>query len=165
MEGAMSIQITPGIVKPTPDPWQEPGWIDRIVEHPSELESALRAVGIGNAAGLKPDLDKVFAGLISRFPEDFAPVGEHHLRRPEARAALLEGIKEIFTGLKKVEELKAELYEPKVRNANGLRSVAEDEWSRLVKTGKPIDRFDLPAGRVYELIQPASIAGFYFGNK
>jgi len=111
--------------------------------------------------------------------------------------------------------LRAELFEPEARDANGVGSVTDADWQRLVGKGRVRERFDLsgdtsqsivkyrrnyqlsgtfetslglsafnlkskviakcaakqtteftfelPPGRLYELREPLSVAGFYFG--
>ncbi len=39
--------------------------------------------------------------------------------------------------------LRAELSEPKVRDANGIATVTEAQWKRLVGAGRPLEEFDL----------------------
>jgi len=232
----MSVRIVPQSTTAKPYPWEDPGWVDSLGNHLERIDAALGALGVDKGAVTK-DLTESLGRLVTRFPQDFAPYGEHRPPRPEARASLLAVIRNFLAGLKVVEEeattvvrelplcvfdapdvpnartvyaesqsaggtagwsievlgssygadvtlsvtqsseftasagerklifapvhlrvvraalykrgalqerfLKAELFEPEVREANGIRSLTDADWRVLVGRGRVLERFDL----------------------
>jgi hypothetical protein len=236
MERAMAIRIVPERISFKQYPWEEPSWVDSVVDHLGQIDVALNALGIDRAAVTR-DLFGRLGSLAAEFPEDFAPLRDHSALRPQARARWVQIIKEFITGLKVIEEkdmiltrelplcvfdapnvpnakttysesestdatagwsievlgtgfgsdvtlsvtqsseftassgerklifaplhirvvraalykrgklherfLKAELFEPEVRDAHGIRSLNTADWRTMVGPGTVLERFDL----------------------
>jgi hypothetical protein len=97
-----NIRIATEKIIPHTLPWEAPGWtasLDRV----DEIDRALRSLG-GDPTRVTRALSDRIGRVVTEFPEDFAPFGEHLPPRPEASLRMGAAIQEFLLGLKFVEE-------------------------------------------------------------
>ncbi len=99
----MEIKIIPGNRVEKKIPWETESWINSAVNNPSLIDSMIRDLGLGDTR-ITQDLNDTMFAVAKRFPENFAPLGEHRPAGKKARAGMAQAISKWFKGIKIIEE-------------------------------------------------------------
>src|SRR5262249_39525330 len=101
----MNIRITPGIRRRNAYPWEDSAWISAATRDMTRINKALDQLGITQIGPITQDLDEKIGRVVTAFPEDFAPHGEHD--RPQSAdggRSMFQAVRDWFNGLNVVEE-------------------------------------------------------------